>query len=605
LAESANSDLNNSQVITKNQDIGGLDATVTVDHRVLTESGRDKIAEDIMKSDMLLEAVELAITTEKVGITDLNSEIGKQNDTYEAIKSEIANNPVLASQLQNPNLSAEEKQQVLNQLTHTVMTELGYVTEGYDNQITADENSIRQGFYSEETGDAYINDEHIDSTGELVETAGHEMAHAMDSQDGSSQEYSQEDRETYAHSIGEGLANYTDQALDISGYDDGMASSNNHVGNDSQAIVDNNTEYAGLDKSKGDSYLTPVQQVAYDQALVGCGGNSQCEYKVARAYETLDDVQEVERRVAQAQQIGQNIVDAGAAVLDAVISPIDTASKMIDGISNITPSSIAEGLNAVADEQHQQHIDRAEAFVEGDSEKLGQAEGNIASENLAGLTVPGGVGVAGKVLGQVDSGDSANAELIEEVSEAPKLIEAGLPPGDPSFIGPNLNIGKINLESSNSLSNESIGVKTGHDGARTEEEGGTGQALTGHGTYWNGLEGFEEEGSMLVPEGTAVTLPRQGVKLPDIAGKLMEQGNWEDLGRLINVDEDIAGPVTGMVSHLPGAPIPKYTLTPPDQKINLMENSISVDTPTNIEKIVEPDQGCVVWAACTNDYFEN
>ena len=109
---------------------------------------------------------------------------------------------------------------------------------------------------------------------------------------------------------------------------------------------------------------------------------------------------------------------------------------------------------------------------------------------------------------------------------------------------------------------------------------------------------------MNVPEGTAVTIPRPGVALPDVAGKLIEAGRWEDLGVLVNTKKEIAMSISGMATHLPGAPIKKYTLTPPDEKINAMGNSISVDRSTNIENIIEPDQGCVVWGACTTDYLK-
>ena len=52
-----NRDLNNTQEITLDQQTAGLDATVTVDHRLLSEGGRNAIKEDIQTS---VEAVEQA-----------------------------------------------------------------------------------------------------------------------------------------------------------------------------------------------------------------------------------------------------------------------------------------------------------------------------------------------------------------------------------------------------------------------------------------------------------------------------------------------------------------------------------------------------------------
>ncbi|MFC4259852.1 putative adhesin [Marinobacter lacisalsi] len=133
--------------------------------------------------------------------------------------------------------------------------------------------------------------------------------------------------------------------------------------------------------------------------------------------------------------------------------------------------------------------------------------------------------------------------------------------------------------------------------------GGTGNVLTGHGTYWNGVEGFPADGIMRVPEGTALTLPRHNVKLPDVAGKLMEQGDWERLGTLMDIDPRMAESLEGMTTMLPGANVRKYTLTKPDSRVNVMENSVSVDGNVNLDAILKPDQGCVSWAACTVDYF--
>jgi len=44
-------------------------------------------------------------------------------------------------------------------------------------------------------------------------------------------------------------------ALNINGYDDGMADNNNHVGNRSEYVTNNNKEFKGLDKDKGDNSL--------------------------------------------------------------------------------------------------------------------------------------------------------------------------------------------------------------------------------------------------------------------------------------------------------------------------------------------------------------
>ncbi len=255
-----NREASNSQEITKDMERGGVDISLTVDNRMLTEKGRDQIAEDILKSDMLVDTAVLAATTDRVGLLDFNEELGKTHTVYETVKDSIANDKVLAKQLQDPNLSAADKEVMLDQLTHAVMNKLGYETEGYENKVFADKTAVAKdengnlravaGFNSEETGDSYINDANINDTSGLVSVAGHESAHAMDAQDGNN--YSESDNEAYANNFGSNLADYTNLALDINGYDEGMASSNKHVGNNSNHVATNTAEYTGLDKEQGD-----------------------------------------------------------------------------------------------------------------------------------------------------------------------------------------------------------------------------------------------------------------------------------------------------------------------------------------------------------------
>jgi filamentous hemagglutinin len=52
----------------------------------------------------------------------------------------------------------------------------------------------------------------------------------------------------------------------------------------------------------------------------------------------------------------------------------------------------------MADDRHQQLIDRDEALNEGDSEKAGQIDGDIATESLLSLSIPAGAGAVGKVV---------------------------------------------------------------------------------------------------------------------------------------------------------------------------------------------------------------
>ncbi|HEY9203757.1 MAG TPA: hemagglutinin repeat-containing protein, partial [Sulfurimonas sp.] len=225
-----------------------------LDMRLLSEDGRNEIAEDILKSGMIVNTISLIASSQKVGITDFFSETEKSYKTYEAVKEKVATSPELAEALNNPDLTPAQKEQMLSDVTDTVMVKLGYTT--YDNKIISTDvagknNEQVKGYYSEVTKDAYINDKYNDSTKELISTAGHEATHAMDLYDNAKSE------ETYSNVYGDNLALYTDFVLSITGqgsladtnyHNDGRITSTPSVFN---TIDRNNAEFNGLDKEVG------------------------------------------------------------------------------------------------------------------------------------------------------------------------------------------------------------------------------------------------------------------------------------------------------------------------------------------------------------------
>ena len=206
---------------------------------------------------MIANTIKLIAANNTVDLEDFFDETEKHHDSYRALKQAIATNPVLAEALQNPYLSAEQKEQMANQLTAAVMVRLGY--DEYLNNIIATDESGRDGvqvygFYSTDTGEAYINDQSLDDFQGLVAAIGHEATRAMDHQDNVDFDQNRLDRARYAENYGENFANYTDHALDINGYDQGMAKTNHHVDNAGLLVQDNNRVFAGLNKAKGDNY---------------------------------------------------------------------------------------------------------------------------------------------------------------------------------------------------------------------------------------------------------------------------------------------------------------------------------------------------------------
>lgn len=102
-----------------------------------------------------------------------------------------------------------------------------------------------------------------------------------------------------------------------------------------------------------------------------------------------------------------------------------------------------------------------------------------------------------------------------------------------------------------------------------------------------------------MPEGTAITLPRQDIRILDRTGQYIEKGDWEGLANLAKVDQRVARDLEGMTTWLPGAKVPEYTLFAPDNRINLFSNSRTVNQPTPLSEILEPNQGCIQWGVCT------
>jgi hypothetical protein len=224
---------------------------------LLTEKGRNQIAENLLQSGMIANTINLVATNNTVGITDFFDETDKSYQTYQGIKETIAKDPSLAKMLQNPNLKPEQKEQMLNQIADSVMVKLGYTT--YDTKLIDTTNTGRdgkqiKGFYSTETNKAYINDQNNNSTAALVTTAGHEATRAMDDQNKENFDKKRDDRNDYAQTFGENLASYTNMALNINGYNQGMATENNRIGNATNPIIEqNNDDFRTLDKNKGDN----------------------------------------------------------------------------------------------------------------------------------------------------------------------------------------------------------------------------------------------------------------------------------------------------------------------------------------------------------------
>lgn len=237
----------------------GVEVDATLDHRLLSKDGIKDIKNDVIEASAITNAIEQIASTDKASLLDFFKEVEKNLAVYNGLKAKLANDEVLAQQLQDPNLNPAQKQNMLNEVTLTVMKELGYVANDTKLLATNEKganNTQIKGHFGENNVN-YVNDIYNQSTTELLESLGHEMTHAMDNQDGTLK-LNDTDQNNYANNFGDDLAFYTDNALE---YTNGssLASTNNH--NQEQVtskpsifntLDRNNAEFTGLDKMGGD-----------------------------------------------------------------------------------------------------------------------------------------------------------------------------------------------------------------------------------------------------------------------------------------------------------------------------------------------------------------
>ncbi len=129
---------------------------------------------------------------------------------------------------------------------------------------------------------------------------------------------------------------------------------------------------------------------------------------------------------------------------------------------------------------------------------------------------------------------------------------------------------------------------------------GDGQSFAGHGGI-----GINSDGTLpttIVPEGTSLTIPvGHNRGLNDTAGQLIESG---DVTGGMQLQNRLNNATDGSRTYLPGSEVPNYVLTEPDNPffvnpVHPLQNSITVTKPTPLSDLLQPNMGCVNWAACT------
>ena len=190
-------------------------------------------------------------------------------------------------------------------------------------------------------------------------------------------------------------------------------------------------------------------------------------------------------------------------------------------------------------------------------------------------------------------------KAVPEVGAAPSAPK----PDRPAEVGDNPaikndSVGKVADASATKAKGFASEFPEGHGYARQVSPGGTGDAFSGHGEL---RKHSTWPPTTTVPEGLTITMPAQGVKLPDGVGRMMEAGDWDGLNKFIAANPHLADRVAGMKTYVPGDVLPNYTLLAPD-KLHILERSMTVSGPTTLDSIFGAFAGSgrnLCWAACT------
>jgi hypothetical protein len=143
-------------------------------------------------------------------------------------------------------------------------------------------------------------------------------------------------------------------------------------------------------------------------------------------------------------------------------------------------------------------------------------------------------------------------------------------------------------------------------------QGGNSQAIAGHGEYIPGT------GTFAVPNGVTIVAPRDGIKIHDVSGQVLETIDVDGFAvatpakrlELIVEQLDALGETDPLIRirvlddlddiqiAKTGDDIYNYTIKEPSD-LTIFENSTTVSTPTLLDNLIEENAGCVALATCT------
>ena len=295
-----NRDLNETQIITKDQQTAGLDATVTVDHRLLSEGGRNAIKEDFEDTNNHFNHEILGGVVEGVkagSVTAGVDAIGRKIDLRHGI-AEIQTDPNSSAEqaINSVTANAEQKQEGIQELSNRLTDKAGVAEQNM--LVYMDSTDPAGGMHHDQSNMSGVNAAVTDMTNgaDIAKTTVHETTHHIlnEQNNGYSQdtkEYAASKDGNYAQTLWEQQNRRNGNTTGGNDSGQGMATWNaNHQTND---LIQKNTDHIATVPSGERENLPPLIPVA-----IAVGAMIASDIKVANAPAPGENLDEIPQSVS-------------------------------------------------------------------------------------------------------------------------------------------------------------------------------------------------------------------------------------------------------------------------------------------------------------------
>jgi Hemagglutinin repeat/Extended Signal Peptide of Type V secretion system len=312
----ANRDTTKTQVVTKNMDTGGLNASATLDTRVLTQEGRNSIAKDFKDSKEHVEDIGAAVVkvagSDSLGVLNLGSLVNQNAQTSQLL-SQLKNStdPQDQQLLKDLGLgqgdaftAAEQKLAgLLQERLGAKPGELNFFDKSKTTSASLQDKTNADGSVdvvkgatvkdagNSQNGNAFVGVSEDANRLDLTQTVGQEVGRTVNN-DGVIFKNSDQTKTALAENLGERLAMRTDAATDGA-----LSSEKNNTGAFAQSLLNSQSVKTGTEKSNevGNAnveYRLTAKQQAKAEAETKAKGNTQAAVRVGDKWAAISDTQD-------------------------------------------------------------------------------------------------------------------------------------------------------------------------------------------------------------------------------------------------------------------------------------------------------------------------